>query len=206
MIKDKDVFINCPFDQDYLLLLQPMIFALIDLGFRPRCALESSNSAINRLDKILQILSECKYSIHDISYIKKDPITRLPRFNMPLELGLDIGCRKFGVNGENDKVLLVLDVEKYRYRNFISDIAGEDIYAHDNNADGMIRSICRWLYYEIDRTKVIVPGEVRIINRFQEFNRLLPDICNALGVSLDISQFSRFVDIASVWIDNNPIN
>ena len=38
---ETDVFVNCPFDDDYLPLLRPILFAIIDLGFSPRIALES---------------------------------------------------------------------------------------------------------------------------------------------------------------------
>jgi hypothetical protein len=38
----------------------------------------------------MDIISGCKYSIHDLSRTELDKTTRLPRFNMPLELGLDL--------------------------------------------------------------------------------------------------------------------
>lgn len=36
----KTIFINCPFDLRYRLMLEALVFVTYDLGFVPRCALE----------------------------------------------------------------------------------------------------------------------------------------------------------------------
>jgi hypothetical protein len=61
------VFINCPFDNEYLPLLKPLLFILIKLGFNPRIALERSDSGEIRLNKILELIESSKFSIHDLS-------------------------------------------------------------------------------------------------------------------------------------------
>ena len=45
-----------------------------------------------RVDKIYDLISESNYGIHDISRVTLDHVHRLPRFNMPLELGLWLGA------------------------------------------------------------------------------------------------------------------
>ncbi|MEO1034443.1 MAG: hypothetical protein AAFX44_02670 [Pseudomonadota bacterium] len=55
----------------------------------------------------------------------------LPRFNMPLELGVFVGAKRFGDSAQKNKKTLILDREPYRYQEFISDIAGQDIKSHD---------------------------------------------------------------------------
>jgi hypothetical protein len=57
-------------------------------GFRPRCALELDDSAEVRIDKILRKIAECRFGVHDLSRTELDAASALPRFNMPLELGL----------------------------------------------------------------------------------------------------------------------
>ena len=42
---DKNVFINCPFDEEYYPLLCPLLFTVLRLGFNPRIALERSDSS-----------------------------------------------------------------------------------------------------------------------------------------------------------------
>ena len=67
---EKNVFINCPFDENYKPLLKVLIFSTIKIGLNPRLALERNNSAEIRLSKIKEILEQSKYSIHDLSRAK----------------------------------------------------------------------------------------------------------------------------------------
>lgn len=135
---EKSVFINCPFDTDYKPIFEVVVFTIFDVGFVPRCAMEVSDGAQNRLEKIMGIISECKYAVHDISRTGPDPEHNLPRFNMPFELGIYFGCKRFGGKKHRLKACIVMDIERYRYQRFISDIAGADI--EDHNGDQEIAS------------------------------------------------------------------
>lgn len=201
---DKNVFINCPFDDKYLPLFHAVIFTIHDMGFRARCALEASNAGNIRIDKIQNIIAECKYSIHDLSRTQLDRIHRLPRFNMPLELGIDLGCKRFGKPHEQEKVILVMDIELHRYQKFISDISGQDVYAHGGTQKRIINEVREWLRPELDPTKVIIPSGAEISTRFRQFKRVLPSICFKLH--WDPTQL-RFVDYAfavASWTTTNP--
>lgn len=92
---DRNVFINCPFDAAYTPLFEAIVFAVNDAGFRPRCARERLDSSQIRLQKIFELIAASRYSIHDLSRTALDAATALPRFNMPLELGIDLGCKAF---------------------------------------------------------------------------------------------------------------
>lgn len=92
---EKSVFINCPFDDEYKGMLRPILFLIIDMGFEPRIALESFNSGEARIEKIINIIQECKFALHDLSRIKSTKVGEFYRMNMPFELGLDIGCQRF---------------------------------------------------------------------------------------------------------------
>jgi hypothetical protein len=63
---------------------------------------------------------------------------------MPLELGLFLGCRRFGHPNQSKKRTLILDTDRYRYRNFISDIAGQDIRDHGADPERAIREVRDW--------------------------------------------------------------
>jgi len=89
-----DVFVNCPFDEQYRPLFRALLFAVLDCGFRVRCALEIDDASEIRIDKIFRIIGEAKYGIHDISRTEPDPENRLPRFNMPLELGMFLAAKR----------------------------------------------------------------------------------------------------------------
>src|SRR6266550_5360914 len=122
-----DVFLNCPFDAQYKPLFEAIVFAIQACGYRPRCALEIDDASEVRIEKIFKIIAECKYGVHDISRTEVTSASGLPRFNMPLELGMFLAAKRFGGAKQRRKVCLVLDTMPYRYQQFISDIAGQDI-------------------------------------------------------------------------------
>lgn len=73
---NKNVFINCPFDKKYKLLLKPLLFTILYLGYQPRIASESSDSGETRINKIFKLIQESKYSIHDLSRIQSSKKTK----------------------------------------------------------------------------------------------------------------------------------
>lgn len=91
MAYETNVFINCPFDNAYDPFFDAALFAIYRCKFKPRCALEINDAGDQRIDKINNIIKECKVGIHDISRTELDEGSGLPRFNMPLELGLFLG-------------------------------------------------------------------------------------------------------------------
>jgi len=139
------VFINCPFDASYKPILDAILFAVFDCGFKARCTLEEENASQIRIEKIYNTISDCRYGIHDISLTSLDPTTHLPRFNMPLELGIFLSAKGFGIDKHRRKKCLILDREKYRYQWFISDISGQDIHAHENSPEKAVTIVRNWL-------------------------------------------------------------
>src|SRR5215207_2480772 len=143
----QNVFLNCPFDQGYKPLFEAAVFTVRIAGLMPRCALEASNAGQARLEKVMDIISECRFGIHDISRTELGP-SNLPRFNMPLELGLDLGCSRWGTRHLTEKRLLVMDRSLRRYQRSISDLAGQDIVHHANDPRQLVRQIRDWLSTE----------------------------------------------------------
>jgi len=108
----KDIFINCPFDNEFLDLFYAKVFCVIDCGFRARCAQEAVDSGEVRIEKVTRIILQCKYGIHDISRTELCKKTKLPRFNMPLELGIFLGAKRYGDSEQRRKVCLITDTDK----------------------------------------------------------------------------------------------
>lgn len=194
-----NVFINCPFDEQYNDIFEAIVFTIVDCGFIPRCALEAHDSDDIRIEKIMRIIDECKYGIHDISRTDIDSNTQLPRFNMPLELGIFMGCKKFGTGKSRDKAYLILDLERYRYRNFLSDIGGQDIKAHNNDPQKAIRHTRDWLSDKTNRT-TIPTGKI-IWTRFEEFNGEFPDICSNMNWDPDELTFTNRCTVIKKWLE-----
>lgn len=196
-----NVFLNFPFDPQYLLIRNAIVFSVFDCGFVPRCALEIDNSGEVRFDRIQRLIDESKFGIHDISRTELDSATNLPRFNMPLELGVFIGARRYGSSKQKQKNCLILDIEHYRYQAFISDIAGHDIRAHANQPDQAISHVRNWLNSASGR--ITIPGGSEIRRRFLQFESELPDICKAIPIELDELTYNDYSNFVSEWLREN---
>ncbi len=198
-----NVFINCPFDDNYKPLFEASIFAVFDCGFRARCVIEEPDASQIRIEKIYNIISNCKYGIHDISRTELSPTSNLPRFNMPLELGLFLGAKKFGEGDQKKKACLILDTERYRYQRFISDIAGQDPQAHGNDPKKLVKIVRNWLRDSSGRKTV--PGGVAIWRRYQTFRDELPQMCGELALSVDDLTFNDYAQMVAQWLKANDL-
>lgn len=143
MAFEKNVFLNCPFDQEYKLILKPLLFTLRSLGFYPKIS-ETLDSGDARVKGIEKLIEDSKYSIHDLSRMQASAKNELARFNMPFELGLDLGCKRFKGGIHAEKRCLILDEEKYRYQKAISDLSGNDISFHGSEPENAVREVRNW--------------------------------------------------------------
>lgn len=164
---DKNVFINCPYDDEYLPLLKALIFTIKACGFYPRIALERFNSAEVRLQKIKQLIEESCFSVHDLSRIKAVNAGDYFRLNMALELGMDIGCRDYHPEPIfRTKKLLVLESERYSVQRGLSDMSFGDCKTHEGSEEKLIKCVRDWFYES--GTKKIKPAST-IWDDFNEF-------------------------------------
>jgi hypothetical protein len=195
------VFINCPFDTEYGALLDAIVFAVHDCGFIARCALEIRDTSEIRLNRILGLMRACRFGIHDISRTELDPVNNLPRFNMPLELGLFLGAKAFGGKPHTSKVCLVLDTEQYRYQKFCSDIAGQDPSAHLGDPVHAIRVVRDWLR---PYSRARIPGSQRIVERYAAFRAQLPSMLANAGLDAEII-FADYSALVTEWLEANAL-
>ena len=200
---DYDVFINCPFDPEYRSVLDALVFVVHDCGFQARCALEIDDSGRVRIENIVELIRECRYGIHDISRTELDTENRLPRFNMPLELGLFLGATRFGSSKQKNKRSLILDREPYRYQTFISDIAGQDIKSHGGDPEVAIRRVRDWLRNSPIISGLSIPGSQRIVERYRLFREELPELCRRSHLDPDDLIFNDFTACVSEWLKEN---
>lgn len=195
---ENSVFLNCPFDPAYEPIFHALVFATFDCGYVPRCALEIDDSGQARVEKIIAIVRGCRLGVHDISRTELDPDNVLPRFNMPFELGLFVGARRFGVREQRTKVCLILDRERYRFQKFISDIAGQDIAAHGGDPDEAIHALRTWL--SALPSAGLLPGGSSIVERYGLFREQLPHALNQLQIELHEMTFSDYTNMVSEWL------
>jgi hypothetical protein len=194
------VFINCPFDDEYQPLFRALVFAVMDCGFFPRCALERDDGSETRIEKIRRIIGESDFGLHDISRTELDVVNGLPRFNMPLELGIYLGARYFG-RPHGGMACVIFDRERYRHQKFCSDLAGHDIRAHGGEEHAVIRGV-----RDAARTWVprrALPGAGVMSARYTRFVTALPVLAGPLDLDPDGLTFADLVTVAGEWMRLN---
>ncbi len=122
------VFLNVPYDRGYERVFVTLVTCLVALGRVPRCVLEFGDQGGARLDKIIQVLSGCGVSIHDLSR----PAWRL---NMPFELGLACALSKLSKQHE----FMIFETKRHRAAKTLSDLGGFDPHIHEGTTTGMAR-------------------------------------------------------------------
>jgi len=193
-----NVFVNCPFDRAFAPLFDAVVFAVLDCGYTPRCTLEVQDSGQSRIDKIYALIEQSACGIHDISRTQLDAASRLPRFNMPFELGLFLGAKRFGLGTQKKKACLVLDRERYRYHKFLSDIAGQDIRAHHDRVKDVITAVRDWLG-PLTRGRSL-PGGKEVTRRYHGFRRALPMLYRSLKLDEEGLTFTDYTNLISFWL------
>ena len=195
---NRSIFINCPFDDEYWPLLQAVVFCVFECKNLPRSALESSDSSQARIEKIYEIINESQLGIHDISRTELSQTYNLPRFNMPLELGIYLGAKRYGEGRHLDKSCLVLDRDPYRYRIFCSDISGQDIKSHEGDPLKVIRVVRNWLNSREREIRILSAS--RIINHYESFQADIPRICAALDLDDHELDYLDYCSVVSAWL------
>lgn len=197
------MFINCPFDDRYQPLLYALVFAVHDCGFQARSAQEIDDAGLVRIEKLYGLIRDCRFGIHDISRTELDPDNGLPRFNMPLELGLFLGATKFGAGKQKQKLSLVLDTEKFRFQKYMSDISGQDVKAHEEKPAKAIKRVRDWLNSSPVDPEATKPGATKMAERYDRFIKELPALCEVLHLDNEDLTFIDFTTILVEWLSYN---
>lgn len=146
-----DAFLNVPYDADYESLYLAFIAGLCGFGLTPRATLEIPGGE-RRLERIIRLVRQCRYSFHDLSRVELDrrpPAT--PRFNMPFELGLAIGLgRRPGRTSE----FFLFETVKHRLAKSLSDMNGTDPHIHGGQPRRLLNALANALVREKPRPTV----------------------------------------------------
>ena len=177
---ERNVFVNCPFDSEYRPLLWALLFTLKACGLEPRIASEKADSGEVRFHKIVRLIRQSKYCVHDISRMEAPVAGALPRFNMPFELGLDLGLRESLVYPLTEKRCVIFDREQYRFQKVLSDLAGNDIKAHDDSPETLVKQLRTWL---VEAGIPDVPGGTSLWTDYGMFTGILDETLGAAKYS-----------------------
>jgi hypothetical protein len=104
----------------------------------PRATLEIPTSQ-RRLERILRLIQQCAFSIHDLSRVQFDArAPRVPLFNMPFELGLAVAQ-----DARNRReTWYVCETVPYRISKSLSDLNVTDVRIHVGTVRGVFGALC----------------------------------------------------------------
>jgi len=141
------VFLNIPYDKEFEDLYVAYIVGLTQLGLRVNATLAVPNQG--RLETIIRLIGKSNVSIHDLS---RDRLSKgIPRFNMPLELGLAL--YRWHATKRRHRVY-VFESKPYRAQKSTSDINGIDPQIHHGTAKGVMAGLRNILRQPGDVTTV----------------------------------------------------
>jgi hypothetical protein len=180
-------------------LFHAILFAVADCGFHSRSALEIDDGSEVRFAKIVRLIRDSKFGIHDLSRTELDAHSALPRFNMPLELGLFLGAKHLGSGRQRDKACIIFDRDRYRYQAFCSDIAGQDIRSHNGSEPDVIRCVRDAL--RTWRPAEEIPGGAEIYERYRGFVDDRPALARHLRIRADEATFQDIVAMIRMWLN-----
>lgn len=198
---NRSVFINCPIDDRYTPLFRATVFTVLSCNHYARCSIEEDDSSELRLTKIFRIITECRLGIHDLSRTQLDRRLHLPRFNMPLELGIFLGAKHYGRDKQDRKACLVFESRPHSYETFISDIRGQDIAAHKNSPQFVVTKVRNWLASSSPRQHL--RGGHALWRDYVAFSRWLPHQCRRVDLREADLIFGDFVNLVYKWIEDH---
>lgn len=203
---NRDVFVNCPFDDEYLPCFEGLLFAITISGYRVRCALEENDSGDIRFDKLCRLISISGDSIHDLSRTGVGA-HGLPRFNMPFELGLTMGARRFGDERQRSKRACIMVSREHVMPRFLSDLAGNDARVHGDDPHEVIRIVRSHLHKAPGGTAL--PGAAHMIVLFERFRLDLPLLAERAKLTMDEVHprlaYRNFMDVLEAFCSTVPL-
>jgi len=167
------VFLNLPYDARFERLYLAYIVGVTNLGLNPN-ATQAIPGDTARLDRIIDLIHTCAYSVHDLSRVEIDrtpPST--PRFNMPFELGLAVSWAKLH---PEQHTWFVFESQNRRAQKSISDLNGTDLNIHDGTVEGVMRELCNAFVRRDQR-----PSVPEMLADYRELRRSLPRVLNRSG-------------------------
>lgn len=153
----------------------------------PRVTLEIPGGT-TRLDRILELIQRCPFSVHDLSRVELDhKHPSAPRFNMPFELGLAVAWER---GRKAAHTWFVMESMNHRLTKSLSDLNGTDPYIHGGTIRGIFRELGNAF---VRRGKQ--PSVLQMWRIYREIREGVPAILNRRGAR-SVFEAGVFKDIS----------
>jgi|ERR1700688_444497 len=188
-----EVFLNIPYDKKFERLFLAYISGTIALGLNPRATLEITSS-VRRLERILDLIRQCEYSVHDLSRVEIDRAApQTPRFNMPFELGLSVALEKSAKHEKRG--WFVCESRNYRLAKSLSDLNGTDPFIHNGTIEGVLRELANMFRRPGEQPTV---QQMRLV--YRKLRKNMPAVLHEAGSETPYSA-RVFRDLCVIAID-----
>jgi len=167
--KIASVFLNIPYDTPFENLYLAYVVGLTQLGLRIHAAFAVPNQG--RLATIIELIEQSEFSIHDLSRVQVSH--GVPRFNMPLELGLALH-RSHATNGKHR--VFIFESKSRRAQRSTSDVNGIDPQVHKGSPDGLMSALRN--VFRQPRDVTTVP---EMLSSYRAVKRKLPQLRRNAG-------------------------
>ncbi len=171
------VFLNHPFDEEFIHLADAMSFAVVAAGLIPVSAFDLSAPDRPRLEMLVDAIQCCHYSAHDLSRSKGEGKRNWVRMNMPIEMGMALFHAIVSQRREHRCVFFVST--PHEYKAFASDLAGLDPKCHRSSEIQLLTDMYDWLRGVVPNSIVNSQPTADIVTKFREFKRRLKGINGA---------------------------
>jgi hypothetical protein len=185
------VFLNIPYDSKFEDLYLAYVVGLTQLGLKINLTLAAPNQG--RLDRIFRLIERSAVSIHDLSRIELS--SGIPRFNMPLELGLALYHSRT-TRGRHK--VFVFESKPWRMQRSTSDISGIDPQIHSKRPKGVMAGL-RNIFYQADGTTV-----PEMLSSYRAVKRRMPELRRNAG-SRSLFEASVLEDLVVALIEREKI-
>ena len=120
---------------------------------------------------------------------------------MPFEAGIAFGaCRFDRASGERSRDFMLLEAQPYRDHRTLSDLAGQDTRAHENDPQVLIRHVRTFLARKSPGPAPI-RGAAAIWARFQRLQQALLAIAGTLEITVDeLMSFDYLKDLMNFMV------
>lgn len=163
------VFLNYPFDPDFLPIAAALNFAIVAAGQLPLCALDLTAPDKPRLDMLIEAISSCHYSVHDLSRAKGEGSENFARMNMPIEMGLALYPALASQRTDHRCAFFIS--KPHDYKRFASDLAGLDPQCHNDDPATAVALTYEWLRAVVPATIFNSCSTVDVVGKFDEYQQ-----------------------------------
>jgi hypothetical protein len=165
------VFLNYPYDNSYASLGLAMQFGVVAAGLLPVCAKDLTTPDRSRIEMLVDAISNCHYSVHDLSRSSGEGPLNLARMNMPIEMGMALFHALATQRSQHRCAFFV--ATPHDYHAFASDLAGLDPRCHENDDLALLSYLYEWLRAVVPQTLMSSQPMIAVQQKYSEYKATL---------------------------------